>query len=62
MRITWQGGTNARQHVERLANLGNTNPEWLCVFTNYPPTPVTNTWGDPLGANAACFYRIRVEK
>jgi hypothetical protein len=48
--------------VERRANLNNTNTAWLCVFTNHPPTPVTNTWGDPLGASAARFYRIRVER
>jgi hypothetical protein len=61
-RITWQGGTNARQYVERRANLNNTNTAWLCVFTNHPPTSVTNAWVDPLGANGARFYRIRVER
>jgi hypothetical protein len=61
-RVTWQGGTSARQYVERRANLNGTNSAWLCIFTNYPPTPATNTWVEPLGANAAQFYRIRVEK
>lgn len=61
-RITWQGGTMARQYVERRATLNNTNTAWLCVFTNHPPTSATNTWVDPLGANAAQFYRIRVER
>jgi len=61
-RVTWQGGTSARQYVERRANLNGTNSAWLCICTNYPPTPVTNTWVEPPGANAAQFYRIRVEK
>jgi hypothetical protein len=61
-RVTWQGGTSARQYVERCTNLEGTNSVWLCVFTNYPPTPVTNTWVEPPGANAVHFYRVRVER
>ena len=61
-RITWQGGTIARQYLERRVPLNSTNTAWLCVFTNHPPTSVMNTWVDPFGADAARFYRIRVAR
>ncbi len=61
-RVTWQGGTSARQYVEWRGNLNGTNSEWLCIRTNHPPTPVTNTWVEPLAGNTTRFYRIRVER
>ncbi len=61
-RVTWQGGTSVRQYLERHLNLDGTNSAWVCIFTNYPPTAATNTWVEPLGANTAQFYRIRVER
>ena len=61
-RLSWQGGTSARQYLERRGSLNDTNSPWVCIATNYPPTPVTNTWAEPPGAGASWLYRIRVEK
>ena len=58
--ITWQGGVLATQYLERSQNL-MTGMEWHVVFTNLPPTPITNTTIDPTTlTNSATFYRILV--
>jgi hypothetical protein len=60
-RITWQGGTNVRQYLERRTTLNNTDTGWLSIYTNRPPTSVSNVYVDTLGADSARFYRIRVQ-
>jgi hypothetical protein len=60
-RISWQGGTNVAQYVERRARLNGSDTGWVCVLTNHPPTATTNVFVDPLGADGARFYRIRVK-
>jgi hypothetical protein len=61
-RITWQGGTNAQQYVERRTNLNDAGSGWQCVFTNHPPTSATNVFVDSLSAEMPRFYRIRVQR
>lgn len=59
--VSWQGGTAAWQYVERHCDLGATGVSWAVVFTNRPPTTVTNIT-DAGGTNPAQFYRIRAER
>jgi PKD repeat protein len=57
--LLWIGGLNATQSVESSSNLMDTNG-WNIIYTNIPPTPVTNTL--PLtgaGSTNNLFYRIR---
>ena len=51
--LLWTGGTRARQWLERTDAL--IAPDWQPVWTNPPPTPVTNSL--PLPADG--FYRLR---
>ena len=59
--ITWVGGSNAWQHLECSPAL-DTN-EWLAIFTNVPPTSITNSF---LNTNTASignlFYRISAHR
>ena len=59
VRLTWSGGTNAWQYVESSPTLGAS--QWTAIFTNAPPTPVTNTLVNAGGMLAtSVFYRINV--
>lgn len=53
--LSWQGGQAARQVVQQAATLGGT---WTPVFTNQPPTAITNSIIVP--ATASRFFRIQV--
>ncbi len=53
--LTWQGGQLVRQVVEQATDLGG---PWTPVFTNQPPTPITNSINIP--SADATFFRIRV--
>jgi PKD repeat protein len=57
--LTWIGGLSAYQYVEHRNSLAGTN-DWKEVYTNIPPTSVSNTLFDT-GAEAATsrFYRIK---
>src|ERR1051325_261255 len=59
--INWQGGTQARQILQRTSGLEGTN-SWLNLQTNEPPTPLGGSYLDVLNTNSASFYRIRVER
>ena len=59
--LTWSGGTQARQHLQRASSLRGTIT-WANVLTNEPPTPVTNSFLDAVGANQTGFYRIEAER
>ena len=61
VRLKWIGGSNAWQYVECCADL--VANQWRPIYTNTPPTLVTNTVTD-LGAVAATslFYRINVHR
>jgi len=60
IRLIWTGGSNAWQSVEYIDSLTDTNG-WRSIYTNTPPTTVTNTLFDT-GAESATnrFYRIKV--
>jgi hypothetical protein len=57
-RVYWVGGTGAWQRLHFCPDTLSTESIWSVVFTNLPPTTITN-WMDHSGAgNAAGFYRI----
>jgi len=58
VRLVWIGGTKAWQYLECSPEL--TSNSWKAIFTNTPPTPVTNTVIDPGAVDeGSLFYRIR---
>ena len=56
IRVRWQGGTSARQIVEQRS--WTNPPVWTSVFTNQPPTPLTNSVFLDLQGPGGCL-RIR---
>jgi len=60
--ITWIGGTNAWQYIQCCTNFFGTNTSWTTLYTNAPPTSVTNQfihWGG--ASQTGIFYRINAE-
>ena len=56
--LVWQGGSTRTQLVERADTLG-ADANWIAIYTNLPPTPITNSVElTPTGHRG--FYRIRV--
>ena len=51
--LTWTGGQVAQQIVEQAANLAG---PWTPVFTNQPPTAVTNSISIPALEPASSYY------
>jgi PKD repeat protein len=59
IRLIWTGGSSVWQTVEYRASLMDTNG-WKAVYTNTPPTAVTNTLFDTgAGTATSRFYRIK---
>ena len=56
--IAWIGGVNASQVVEYRGNLADPSESWTAMFTNLPPTAVTNALLDAAWTTNR-FYRIR---
>jgi 1,4-alpha-glucan branching enzyme len=54
--LTWTGGQVAQQILEQATDL--TGP-WTPVFTNQPPTPVTNSISIPSPNTTSRYFRIR---
>lgn len=62
VRLTWTGGSNAWQFVQCSSSLAETN-NWVAIYTNVPPTPVTNTLLDSgAGSLTGRFYRIKITR
>jgi len=59
--VSWAGGTQARQYLQRKNDLTATNG-WTTLYTNLPPTSTNVTYLDLLPTNRAGFYRIQVER
>jgi hypothetical protein len=55
--VEWVGGEEACQVLEYTRSL--VDPDWIPVYTNYPPTAVTNAVVDSISTNTARFYRVR---
>ena len=58
--VQWKGGLAATQYLERKDRLSPTGVPWIVVFTNAPPTSLTNSVMDVTGTNSMRFYRVRV--
>ncbi|MEM7394894.1 MAG: DUF11 domain-containing protein, partial [Verrucomicrobiota bacterium] len=60
VRIEWKGGVNVTQFVEKTTSLDDPVAPWMVIFTNRPPTPVSNWLVDPkTSTNLRFYYRIR---
>lgn len=57
--LNWTGPHSARQIVEEAGDL---NGPWSPVFTNQPPTPITNSISVPTSATTSQFFRIRMPR
>jgi|GEM_PF-3216235 len=58
MNVTWQGGTQVTQLLQRITCL---NPLTVqSVYTNPPPMALTNTYFDIKGTNTMLFYRLQI--
>jgi formylglycine-generating enzyme required for sulfatase activity len=56
--LAWTGGANAWQYIECASSLGA--DQWWAVFTNPPPTAITNALIHKRpAATAGLYYRIR---
>jgi hypothetical protein len=55
--LTWTGGQVAQQVLEQAPDLSGL---WTPVFTNQPPTPVTNSISIPSSGATSAYFRIRV--
>jgi hypothetical protein len=56
--ISWVGGTGATQIVECRRKLGEADAAWAALFTNLPPTGLSNSFLDASpGTNG--FYRVK---
>ena len=58
--ITWIGGVNAWQYLESSSNL--VAGSWRAVYTNAPPTPVTNVIIHSGSTAPRLFYRINATR
>jgi len=59
VQVSWQGGAAVTQVIERTATL--LNPAWVPVYTNPPPTAITNLLSIN-ETNPAAAYRVRVPR
>ncbi|MFH0907858.1 MAG: right-handed parallel beta-helix repeat-containing protein, partial [bacterium] len=59
LRIDWKGGIQATQYVEYRPTLTGTTETRIVIYTNLPPTPITNFVIDAGATNATLFYRIK---
>jgi len=55
--LNWKGGQAARQILKQASQPGG---PWTAVYTNNPPTTVTNSRTIPLPVSSASFYRMEV--
>jgi PKD repeat protein len=58
--VTWVGGRDAWQYVECSPSLTSTH--WTAIFTNVPPTAITNVIHVGASATTNLFYRIQAER
>lgn len=59
--ISWQGGVNVTQYLDRCGRLPAEPADWNVILTNAPPTPVSNIFNDSAAPAPGAFYRLRVE-
>ncbi len=55
--LKWQGGHSARQVLKRANQPGG---PWTALYTNPPPTALTNSLTVPLSSSPAAYFRIEL--
>jgi len=55
--LRWQGGQTVRQIIQQSSDLGGA---WTAIYTNQPPTPITNSLTLPVGPGVGGYFRIQV--
>jgi 1,4-alpha-glucan branching enzyme len=55
--LRWTGGQTARQVVQQASAVTGT---WNAIFTNIPPTSITNSLTIPFPPGSASFFRIGI--
>ena len=61
-RVTWQGGQDVTQYLDRSTNLMLGSGGWVTVYTNLPPTLVLSEQVDSNAPPEAVYYRVRTER
>jgi hypothetical protein len=61
LRLDWQGGDLATQTLQIRSSLTDSETVWTPLFTNTPPTGITNSEDFGLPTSPA-FFRIRAER
>jgi len=59
VQVTWIGGNNATQYL--LCSPVLVSTQWNTIFTNLPPTGITNHLIQPAGSSNL-FYRIEATR
>jgi hypothetical protein len=59
LHVKWQGGVEACQILERTDCLNPAGSSWRPLFTNRPPTGVSNEYCDAIEPSVRGFFRIR---
>ena len=55
--LNWKGGQIARQVIQQSAGLGGT---WNAIYTNQPPTAISNSIVVPTPRASAGYFRIQI--
>lgn len=62
MAVIWQGGEAVKQYLQSAEDLSPPGAiVWNTIFTNVPPTDVTNRFHDVRGHSSNRFYRVTVD-
>ncbi|MFC1462658.1 FG-GAP-like repeat-containing protein [Verrucomicrobiota bacterium] len=61
-RVDWKGGEQSIQYIECRENLATTSDVWNAIYTNTPPTSITNFMTDAAATNDNRFYRIKARR
>jgi hypothetical protein len=62
IRISWQGGRESRQYLDRADALEGTDSIWQTIRTNMPPTATAQETLDSGEKGNQQFYRVRAER
>jgi len=62
VQVTWKGGEWATQYVECRHSLTSTGDQWTALYTNLPPTPISNTFEHASGMISNAFYRLKASR
>jgi hypothetical protein len=62
MRVSWTGGTSARQILMRRMNLADPEESWVPILSINPPTLTTISVDDFGATNRVYYYKIEIER